>query len=443
MSVLVERDNIGIFGKMNAGKSSVMNLLTQQETSLVDAAPGTTADTRTALLELHGLGPVKLFDTAGLDERGRLGAKKRRKVYTDLKECDLALLVIDPTSSNFAVEKKLVARARELAKQLLVVCNIFQTPDRTKIKTVGQKLKLLRFCPVVTVRANKPACRAKLLQFILAHYRSKNDKLELLPFLQKNRYYALIIPMDVETPPGRYLRPQAMVEEYIARRWAYPVSFRLDLGAARAPAGDRRAILEKKRFADFLQNIKPRAVITDSQAMDILCKWCPPAIALTTFSIVMINYFSRGRLRKFADGLRVLRKLRPGDKALIAEACNHSRVGEDIGTVQIPRYFARRYPGVALEHNFGREFRDNKQLAQYKLIIHCGGCMISAQKLQARLRDLETTGVPITNYGLFLAYMQGEAALRRVLAPWRPRIARAGLRSNAVSVSARRILRAR
>jgi predicted GTPase len=159
-------------------------------------------------------------------------------------------------------------------------------------------------------------------------------------------------------------------------------------------------------------------MITDSQAMDIMKEWCPKDIELTTFSIVMINYFSRGRLSEFATGVKALETLKSGDKVLIVEACNHSRIGEDIGTVQIPKHFAKKYPGVVIEHNFGREFQDNKHLEQYKLIIHCGGCMISAQKLQARLRDLETVGVPITNYGVILSYLQGPAALERVLKPF-------------------------
>jgi predicted GTPase len=116
--------------------------------------------------------------------------------------------------------------------------------------------------------------------------------------------------------------------------------------------------------------------------------------------------------------VKALETVKSGDKVLIVEACNHSRIGEDIGTVQIPNHFAKHYPGVTIEHNFGREFQDNKQLEQYTLIIHCGGCMISAQKLQARLRDLETVGVPITNYGVLLSYLQGPATLERVLKPF-------------------------
>ncbi len=416
MSSFTERDHLGIFGKMNSGKSSVMNLLTQQETSIVDATPGTTADTKTTLAELHGLGPVKLFDTAGLDEQGNLGTKKQKKTYNDLKECDLILLVIDPASQNFATEKAVIDKARELDKQLLIIYNLFAAGDKNKIASAEKAIPLLRFYKKIILRANQTKYRAELIEFILKNYSPKNDQTELLPFIKKDEYYVLLIPMDNETPPGRYLRPQAMVEEYITRHWAYPVSFRLDLTAARS----NDFSTEKKRFVNFLNNFqkKPKMIITDSQAMDILNKWCPPGIDLTTFSIVMINYFSRGRLKLFAEGLTALEKIKPGEKVLIVEACNHSRIGEDIGTVQIPAYFAKKYPGVIIEHNFGREFQDNQNLSKYKLIIHCGGCMITPQKLQSRLRDLETAAVPITNYGLILSHFQGPAALKKVLKPW-------------------------
>ena len=400
---------------MNSGKSSVMNLLTQQETSIVDPTPGTTADTKIALQEIHGIGPVKLFDTAGLDEAGELGDKKRHKTFNDLKECDLVLLVIDPATQDIRTEQDVIEKARDLDKQILIIYNQFTQADTTQIE---KSLDVLRFYKKIYIQANNVSCRAELIEFILKHYAPKQDKTELLPFVKKDEYYVLIIPMDVETPPGRYLRPQAMVEEYITRQWAYPVSFRLDLGKARGTK--EQAEEEHTRFNKFLNNFqkRPQTMITDSQAMDIMKDWCPKDIELTTFSIVMINYFSRGRLSEFATGVKALETLKSGDKVLIVEACNHSRIGEDIGTVQIPKHFAKKYPDVVIEHNFGREFQDNKHLEQYKLIIHCGGCMISAQKLQARLRDLETVGVPITNYGVILSYLQGPSALERVLKPF-------------------------
>ncbi len=420
MASFVERDHIGIFGKMNAGKSSVMNLLTQQETSIVDATPGTTSDTKISLMEIHGIGPVKIMDTAGADEMSELGEKKRKKILSDLKECDLILLIIDPSSEQFKTEQELLEQARELDKQILILFNLFFPEDQKKIDLASRKLPLVQFYKHLAIKANDPEQRILLVDFLLKNFRSKHLQQALLPFLNKDQYYVLNIPMDDETPSGRFLRPQVMVEEYITRNWAYPVSYRMNLSLARqSPQSPDNP--ERKRFDKFLENFheKPAALITDSQAMDIVSRWCPKSIALTTFSIVMINYLSNGQLKDFVSGLSVLPDLKPDDRVLIVEACNHTRIGEDIGTVQIPRYMEKNYPGVRIEHNFGREFQENSRLKEYRLIIHCGGCMISPQKLTARFRDLESLGVPFTNYGLFLSYIHGKDSLRRALAPWK------------------------
>ncbi len=419
MAILVERDNIGLFGKMNSGKSSVMNLLTQQETSIVDKTPGTTADTKVALIEFHGIGPIKLFDTAGLDESDVLGEKKRKKVFNNLKECDLVIVIIDPETEDFTTEQEIITEARDLDKQLLIIYNLFSKKGKDCVAKVEQKIPLVRFYKTIEISANDQTFRDSLISFVIENFQSKNSQIELLPFLVKNEYYILIIPMDEETPPGRYLRPQAMVEEYITRHWAYPISFRLDLGKARSK---NPAIHEEEyaRYLSFVNNFKhpPKAMVTDSQAMDIMSQWCPKEVLLTTFSIVMINYISKGKLQSFVEGVKALSNLKEGDRVLIAEACNHSRIGEDIGTVQIPNYINEKFPGVVIEHNFGREFENNEDLKKYKLIIHCGGCMISAQKLAARLRDLDSLSVPYTNYGVFLSFIQGTDSLQKVLEPW-------------------------
>lgn len=413
---MIERDNIGIFGRVNSGKSSLMNLLTQQECSIVDSKPGTTADTKITLCEIHGTGPVKLFDTAGMDEQGELGNKKRRKALNDLKECDLILLIIDPSTNNFETENYIISEAREHNKQLLIVYNIFK--DNLDIKLIESKLRYSQFYKKIQLKAINIDDRQRLLNFILDNFESKNFKLNLLPFVKRDEYYLLNIPMDAETPPGRYLRPQAMAEEYITRNFAFPISYRMDLSVARS----KNFEIEKKRYLEVLAGLKIKkikCIITDSQAMDVIDKWTPKEYELTTFSIMMINYLSKGKLKLFVEGIRAIEDLKAKDKVLIVEACNHSRIEEDIGTVQIPNFIKKNYPGVIIEHNFGREFKDNEKLSKYKLIIHCGGCMIDSQKLKARLNDLEALGIPVTNYGLFLSYMQGEETLRRVLKPWR------------------------
>jgi [FeFe] hydrogenase H-cluster maturation GTPase HydF len=418
MAVLVERDNIAIFGKMNAGKSSLMNLITQQQTSITDPHPGTTADTKISLHEIHGIGPVRIFDTPGLDEGGDLGQKKKSNVYNDLRESDLVLLVIDPSRENIEAEKELLEEARDNDKQILVIYNIFTRGDEDLIHDIECRLPVLQFHRKLVIHANDSSMRMKLIRFILQNYIPKNLKIELLPFLKKNEFYILIIPMDEETPPGRYLRPQAMVEEYITRHWAYPVSFRLDLASARGT--DYQKEREYERFTSFVSalSLRPAAVITDSQAMDIMKTWCPDDIDLTTFSIVMIHYMSGGRLENFVRGIRAFDDLKDGDHILIAEACNHDRIAEDIGTVQIPAIIRKKYPGVVIDHAFGREFHQKSDLKKYSLIIHCGGCMISSQKLSARIRDLDALGIPYTNYGIFLSAVQGTESLEKVLRPW-------------------------
>jgi predicted GTPase len=329
------------------------------------------------------------------------------------------LIVIDPSTNDYSSENELLEMARREDKQILAVFNLFRPTDEALINHVRSQIPVLKFFKQLVINANDKNYRQALLNFILTHYESKNMPFELLPFLEKNAFYVLIIPMDEETPPGRYLRPQAMTEEYITRNWAYPVSFRLDLGKARSQDAAVSSS-EKQRFDTFLNSLtqRPKAIITDSQAMDVIHPWTPDDIELTTFSITMINYFSRGRLQQFAHGIKALDTLKEGDKILIVEACNHSRTGEDIGTVQIPNFFKKQLPGVAIEYNFGREFQENEKLEDYKMIIHCGGCMISAQKLLVRIKQLENVGVPFTNYGIFLSYMQGEAALKRVLQLW-------------------------
>jgi len=415
---MTERDIIGIFGKMNSGKSSLMNLLTQQETSIVDPTPGTTADTKITLAEIHGLGPVKLMDTAGFNEQDELGEKKRKKAIAALKECDLVLLVIDPSTFEFETEKLILAEARTLDKQVIVVYNLFRITDRNRIEKVEESLSKLRIYRSIVLYAIDIKFRQPMLETILEHYIPKNLAIDLLPFVDEGEFYILNIPMDEETPPGRYLRPQAMAEEHITRKWAFPVSYRMNLTKARA--GDAT---ELDRWNSFISSFskRPKAIITDSQAMDILKDWAPADMALTTFSIMMINYMSRGRLNEFVTGIRALNSLQPGDSVLIAEACNHSRIREDIGTVQIPKLLKKFYPAVIVDFTFGREFIDDLDINKYKLVIHCGGCMISNQRMAARLRDLKATNVPITNYGIFLSFVQGEKTLDRVIAPWQAR----------------------
>ncbi len=418
MSAPVERRNIGIFGRVNSGKSTLMNLITQEETSIVDSHPGTTADTRKALMEIHGLGPIALYDTAGADEGGCLGEKKKKKVLAGIEESDLVLLMIDSSSEVLDMEEEILKHSRLHNRRVCIVYNDFRGRPRRPPEEFAGRYPFLKFLPFISLEAVDTSARGRLIDFMAENLQDEKKEPELLPFLKRDRFYALIIPMDVETPSGRLLRPQAMVEEYIIRNWAWPAAYRLDLSAARSPDPGKRDA-ELRRFFRFMESLgNPAGVITDSQAIEEVVGMVEPGVLLTSFSIVMINYFSRGNLSRFADGMRTLETLNPGDRVLVVEACTHSRIGEDIGTVQIPGLFEQLYPGVILEHSFGKELFEIRGIEKYSLLIHCGACMLSSQKLGARMRDLDAAGVPYTNYGLFLAGARGDETLERVLEPW-------------------------
>ncbi len=432
----VDRTVIGIFGRINAGKSTLMNRLTRQETSIVDAAPGTTADVKPALMEIHAVGPVRILDTAGLDEDSGLGEKKRRKTLAALEEVDLALLVVDPAgaflSGQLEVERRVASLCRARGVRLAVVYNLFGNNSERLAGSSATGEEALEYCrtaipdraavPETSLDLSDPASGRPLAKFVAASRPEGPPPVDLLPFLNTSGAVLLHIPLDEESPSGRLLRPQEMAMEYLLRLGVPVGMHRVDLRLARS-GSTRLSQPQRKRFGAMLTALERagglQLVLTDSQAVDLMHAWVPDRIPVTTFSIMMIHQTSGGGLPLFMEGTSVLDDLRPGDRLLVAEACNHDRIAEDIGTVQIPRQLKARVPGLVMEHAFGREFPEPEELRRYRVVIHCGGCMISRQKLSARLGRLAAAGVPVTNYGLVLAWLQGPRALRRVLAPWR------------------------
>ncbi|MBA4377695.1 MAG: hypothetical protein C0395_03425 [Gemmatimonas sp.] len=424
----VSRTIIGFFGRVNAGKSTAMNLLTRQPTSLVDAAPGTTADVRDALMEIHALGPCKVLDTAGLDEGAGLGAKKRQKTLAALEECDLVALVVDPrqafASGQADVEAFVAREALRLGKHLAVLLNL-RAGDAPPPDVRDFCLAALppdAGVPVLEIDLADDARTAALAEFLAAASPAAKRAGPLLPFLRDRGAVLLHVPMDEETPSGRLLRPQEMAMEFLLRRSVPIALYRTDLRRARHDDPAERDA-ERRRFVAFLGALAAaesvQLVLTDSQAIDVMDAWVPADVPLTTFSVMMIHATSGGDLALFARGAAALDALAAGDRVLIAEACNHDRIAEDIGTVQLPHQLRERVPGVVVEHAFGREFPDPEELRDYAVVIHCGGCMIHEQRLRARVLRLAAAGVPVTNYGLALAWHEGPDALRRVLAPWR------------------------
>lgn len=414
---MIKRTNIGIFGKINAGKSTLMNLLTQQVTSIVDPTYGTTTDIKVSLMEIHTLGPIKLFDTAGINENTTLGLKKKQKTIACLKQCDLILLTIDPNDS-IKDNTEIINLCKNYQKSLLLVFNNFKNKKNPK------SLFDLKYPQIYLDLTDKKA-KTALLDFILKNFTFQKKEDLLFPYLKKDDIVFLNIPMDAETPEKRLLRPQAFVQEHLLRRFIPTFAYRMDLQKARSKNKDIRKY-EFQKFQKALSLLKAKndlkLLITDSQAIDIIHPWTldnnkNPLVEITTFSIIMAHV--KGDLSFFIKGIKAFEKLKTNDKILIAEACNHNRIKEDIGTFQIPnkinKYFGKNK--IKIDHAFGRDFA-SYNLNDYKLIIHCGGCMLDKQKMQSRLNDLKEADIPITNYGLILSFFESKQAFKRVIEPF-------------------------
>lgn len=433
----VDRLVIGIFGRINAGKSTLMNLITQQDTSIVDSQPGTTADIKSSVMEIHALGPVRILDTAGLDEASDLGGKKRKKALAALEEVDIALLVVDPeqafSSMQLDVEELVASMAARTGRKLAVVFNIRSSVEELLSGTGASLSEAKEFCrSILPDRKNTPEISADLtvadgylrvIEFIASSRPEAMSPVPLLPFLNPRSPVLMHIPLDAESPSGRLLRPQEMAMEYLLRMMVPVGLYRTDLALARS-GSSLLVEREKKKFLEFLEALENgsgglQLVITDSQAIDVMAKWVPDRIPLTTFSIMMINQTAGGDMSLFARGVQEMNRLSSKSRVLIAEACNHDRIAEDIGTVQIPNKLSALHPGISVDHVFGREFPEKNELQRYNLVIHCGGCMISRQKLSARIGRLSGADVPITNYGFALSWFEGPEVLHRVLEPWR------------------------
>uniref|UniRef100_A0A7S0MUN0 G domain-containing protein n=1 Tax=Pyramimonas obovata TaxID=1411642 RepID=A0A7S0MUN0_9CHLO len=357
---------------MNAGKSTLVNALTRQNTSIVDATPGTTADTKIALMELHEIGPVKIFDTAGINEAGELGDKKARKTLAALKETDAAVIVVNAVAlAQAGTDAARLAEVLEWEKQLVALGRRYGS---TPMLVVNQKRVNGRAVPVppelmaaikrilappggdllaVQADLSNDAGRQSITNFLQAEIlkvKRDGDAVPAIPaqFLSEDAVVFLNIPMDAETPTMRLLRPQALVQEEAIRHFATTIAYRMNLNHARSD-NPAEVAHERARFNRALQPVLdhkgPKLIITDSQAVDILHPWTldeagAPLVPFTTYSIAMINRMSGGRLQTFVDGVEALKQLREGDRVLVAEACNHNRITDncnDIGMVQIPQ----------------------------------------------------------------------------------------------------------
>ena len=416
-----ERVHISFFGKRNAGKSSVINAVTGQELAIVSSVKGTTTDPVYKTMELLPLGPVMIIDTPGIDDEGELGALRVKKTYQVLNKTDIAVLVVDGSVGKTEAEEALIRRFEDKGIPYLVVYNkIDLLPEKEMMEKRNRSAASVQPDPEIPAKAaNQPTPttnpNANELWVSARDYiniRELKEKIASLKPEDTHKYpligdlidpldlVILVVPIDKAAPKGRLILPQQQTIRDILEHGAQALTVRdTELKAA------LDSYLEK--------GIRPRLVVTDSQAFARVSKDTPEDVTLTSFSILFARY--KGDLQTAVEGVAALKDIRDGDKSLIAEGCTHHRQCDDIGTVKLPGWI-RTYTGAEPEFVFtsGTEFPDD--VTGYKLVVHCGGCMLNEREMKYRIACCRDQGVPITNYGILIAQVTG--ILKRSLEPF-------------------------
>ena len=383
-----ERTHIGFFGKRNAGKSSIINAVTGQDLAVVSDVKGTTTDPVYKSMELLPLGPVVMMDTPGIDDEGELGRLRVRKSRQVLNKTDAAVLVVDGTAGASEEDRALLDRIRAKGIPFIVAVNKKELAGPDAIRSIKEQLDLTdnQLCPVSA--ATGEGIFELKERIAAAAKREEPDRALVRDLLDPSDIVVLVVPIDSAAPKGRLILPQQQTIRDI-----------LEADAASVVVKENEL---KHMLGSFRE--KPKLVITDSQVFARVAEDTPEEIPLTSFSILMARY--KGDLEQAVRGVTALDRLSDGDVVLISEGCTHHRQCDDIGTVKIPRWI-REYTGkdIRIETTSGTEFPD--ELTGYKLIIHCGGCMLNGREMKYRLSCAEDQGVPMTNYGILIAYVKG------------------------------------
>lgn len=378
-----ERIHIGFFGRRNAGKSSVVNAVTNQQMSVVSSILGTTTDPVTKAMELLPLGPVLIIDTPGFDDNSELGEQRIARTKEILRRTDIAVLVVDSTIGKQDTDYELIKIFKERKVPYIVAYN--------KSDLTGEQL----YSDGLAVSARKMTNIYKLKEAIAKLVKLDAPSTICGDLINKGDLVVLVIPIDGSAPKGRIILPQQQVLRDV-----------LDKGATAVCVQDTELESTLKKLSQ-----KPSLVITDSQAFESVSKIVPDDIMLTSFSILMARY--KGFLKTAVRGAGMLDELEDGDKILIAEGCTHHRQCEDIGTVKLPKWI-RKYSGKELQFETSSGNSFPQDITEYRLIVHCGGCMLNEREMQSRRELADSAGVPFTNYGTVIAYMNG--ILKRSLA---------------------------
>ena len=392
-----ERVHISFFGKRNAGKSSVINAVTGQDLAIVSSVMGTTTDPVYKTMELLPLGPVMVIDTPGIDDEGELGALRVRKSYQVLNKTDIAILVIDSTAGKGEEELELIHRFHKKDIPYLIVYNKIDLLSTEKIKDLAMSVR----AGEVLVSASDGMNIQELKEKIASLKPEDTHKYPLIQdLIDPLDLVILVVPIDKAAPKGRLILPQQQTIRDILERGALSLVVR-----------DTEL---KSTLDHFLaQGVCPKLVVTDSQAFARVSKAVPENITLTSFSILFSRY--KGELEIQLKGIAALSSIEDGDRILIAEGCTHHRQCGDIGTCKMPEWI-RNYTGKkpVFEFTSGTEFPDD--VSSYKMVVHCGGCMLNEREMKYRIACCQDQGVPITNYGILIAQVTG--ILKRSLGPF-------------------------
>lgn len=394
-----ERLHIAIFGRRNAGKSSLINALTNQSVALVSEVPGTTTDPVYKSMEILPLGPVVIVDTAGLDDVGALGELRVKRSLDVMRRTDLCLLVVDATLGIVDYERHIVEEMRAQKVPVLGVLNKVDLLDgETQVSALTSRLAAELGIPLIPVSAlNRSGVDTLKMEIVRSAPQDWSAPTIIGDLLNPGDVAVLVVPIDLAAPKGRLILPQVQTLRDI-----------LDHDACGVMVKEREL-----RHMLALLSRKPRIVVTDSQVFAKVNADTPPDVWLTSFSVLFARY--KGDLPSLVRGAKAIDRLEPGDKVLIAEACTHHPVADDIGRVKIPRWLRQRVGGeLQIDVKAGLDFPEN--LYEYKLIVHCGGCMNNRREMLYRIMQAERAGVPIVNYGVAIAYLNG--ILERVLEPF-------------------------
>ncbi len=379
-AINADRVHIGFLGMRNAGKSSLLNAITEQEISVVSDIAGTTTDSVKKAMELLPIGPVMLIDTPGIDDVGELGSKRVAVTKKVLNRIDIAVLVIDAVKGISGMDKELISLFEEKNIPYIIVYNKCDMLEEIPVNSSNDNS--------IYVSATSKLHVEDLKKLIATSFVKKDDKRLVADLVNKGDYIVLVVPIDSAAPKGRIILPQQQAIRDILDSEAVSI------------------VVKETELERTLNNIgvKPSLVITDSQVFEQVNKIVPRDIPLTSFSILMARY--KGFLDIAVNGARALDNIKDGDTILISEGCTHHRQCNDIGTVKLPA-FIKKYTGcdVSFEFSSGSRFAD--KLDNYSLIVHCGGCMISEREVNYRMKCAGDEGVPVTNYGIAIAYMKG------------------------------------